>query len=119
MSRKINGWRRLWIVWTVILLPLTLTGIVRVINPLSEATYWIETGLDARLDARRTITDQRLLKIELDRIDAEYDQKHRIAAARGQRELWTLLAIGWPLSSAISYGIGAIVAWVRRGFADE
>lgn len=116
---KLNGWRRLWIVWAVLSLPLVMFTVERFLTPFSEYEYWIQADLDARLEVGRTVADEQLRRAAMDRVEAEYREKERRALSNGRRDFWLEVLIVWALLVGVTYGAGSTVAWVSRGFNRE
>jgi hypothetical protein len=147
---RLNGWRRLWIVWAVVAIPLSMfltnpnfestaggrlrgEEITRQQNAHSRAADRLTASINRELggeptDAgelarRASIVAMRMMSGEDTALRAEQaaitaDYAPRIVEAdRADRRLhWQLSAVVWVLLALGVYMLGALVAWIRRGF---
>jgi hypothetical protein len=143
---KLNGWRRLWIIWCVVAIPLSFVmssatsprrgvsiqqaKLGRLQAAYSRAsdrrTSALERELGPATDAaeigRRAsivLTELRgdaLLREEQAAIDAEFASQIDEADRADRQESLTMTAIFWLMLVIGAYAVGATVAWVRRGF---
>ena len=145
MNIGLNGWRRLWILLSVLyLVPVVLVAM----QEAPKATDYWDSRLDASIEAvgkymeqitpgytfegsytvRRKhysdLTDTEILerlhtkfagKVDLSRIDREYEQK--MDGLRWKQATAIGYAAAWWLGPIVFlYALGSCIAWIIRGF---
>lgn len=147
---RLNGWRRLWIVWSIVAIPLSLfltnsdfertsggrlraEETTRLQGAASRAADRLTASVNRELGgeptdagelARRASIvatrmmsgEDKALRDEQAAIKAEYAPQIVEADHVDSRLHWQLAAIVWVFLSLGVYMLGAVVAWIRRGF---
>lgn len=143
--RTLNGWQRLWIVLSVLLvLPVgwvsfhtapkakdlidwRVSQSIELVGKHLEATtpgYKYEGRLTVRQEYYSDLSDEQIIdrlhskfadKVDLAKIDLEYEKKQAALPVEIGKHAGLAL-LAWLLPVGVVYALGTAVAWVIRGF---
>ncbi len=117
---RLNGWRRLFVVYMVLMLPASIVIADRWLTPFARVAHLREENVSYDVDLMKRFAqrdeDVPDLKAALAQVDTFYDPLIADAMRAGNRlRLWSTLAI-WASLTGATYAAGATFAWIRRGF---
>lgn len=145
---NLNGWRRVWIVWSVLAIPFSMAlSNVSAENLAAtiqrEKLERLQVVYSRASDRRTALLDRELgstgdptemarrasivlaglrsdeqLRKEQAAIDAEFALKIDAADREERQQFWLLFAMFWIALTGGVYMVGVTVAWIRRGFAN-
>jgi len=115
--RNLNGWQRMWVVGVLIYATAVFVLVVQhwpTYRSVSMTNSCSEMWLGSRNNGRAAEGLPRLSKAEC---EAELARVRSPAGLRAKRIETVLGAVAlWLIGGVIAYGIGWLIAWVRRGF---